>query len=89
MFDYPPIDRSTVIIAATAEQAMIKAVVERKVPVQFSRDTNQDLQPVYWQPHMGGDSRWPKLKSHNCLQWGLEPETTVLRFDIEQLEDES
>src|SRR5512139_4008880 len=54
-YDYPPLERSTVVEAENPQRAMARALLEGKVPALFSKDEFGWLVPVYWHPRLAGD----------------------------------
>lgn len=82
-YERPELERNAVVEADSAEQAMVKAVLERKVPIGFARDEFGWLQPVYWQTEMGGGRRWPRVAGKDKLAWGDDDAPRMLRFAVE------
>jgi hypothetical protein len=82
-YERPELERNAVVQASSAEQAMVKAVLERKVPVGFARDEYGWIQPVYWQAEMGGGRRWPRVVGKDRLAWGDDDAPRTLRFAVE------
>ncbi len=83
-YERPELERNAVVKAESAEQAMVKAVLERKVPVGFGRDEYGWIQPVYWKAEMGGPRRWPRIVGKDRLAWGDENAPQSLRFAVEE-----
>lgn len=83
-YERPELERNAVVRAASAEQAMVKAVLERKVPVGFTRDEYGWIQPLYWQAELGGERRWPRVVARDTLAWGDDDAPRTLRFAVEQ-----
>ena len=86
IYDYPEVDRSALIESENKNQAMLKAILEQKLPAKFKRDQHGCLQACYWKAEMGGDVRWPIIDVNNQLIWGKEDAQEKLRFEIEQIE---
>ena len=87
LYDYPPVERTAVVDADTAEQAMVKAVLEKRLPVAFARDAHGWLEPVMWDAALAGGRRWPAVKGH-CLEWGEGESRRLLRFYITPADEE-
>lgn len=83
-YERPELERNAVVQADSAKQAMVKALLERKVPAGFTRDEYGWIQPVYWQPEMGGERRWPRVVGSDRLAWGDADNPGSLRFDVEK-----
>jgi hypothetical protein len=82
-YERPELERNAVVEAGSAEQAMVKAVLERKVPVGFARDEYGWIQPVFWQAEMGGERRWPRVIGKDRLAWGNDDAPQTLRFAVD------
>ncbi len=87
-YERPELERNAVIEADSAEQAMVKAVLERKVPVGFGRDEYGWIQPLYWKAELGGTQRWPRITGKDRLTWGDDDPPRTLRFSVEKDSDE-
>lgn len=83
-YEHPELERNAVVQADSIEQAMVKAVLERKVPVGFTRDEYGWIQPVFWKTEMGGERRWPRVVGRDRLAWGDADAAQTLRFDVEE-----
>jgi hypothetical protein len=83
-YEHPELERNAIIEADSAERAMIKALIERKVPAGFARDEFGWIQPMYWKPEMAGRLRWPRLLPADRLVWGDEEDLHSLRFSVEE-----
>lgn len=83
-YEHPDVERNVIVQAESPQQAMVKALLERKVPACFSRDEYGWLLPVYWSAGMGGRHRWPRVAQRNRLTWGDEGDPHSLRFAVEE-----
>lgn len=81
---YPntPLERVAEVVADDAQQAMVKALLERRVPAAFMPDKFGWLQPVFWHPELAGQQRWPRVVARNELAWGDGKGHNRLRFLI-------
>lgn len=86
-YERPELERNAVVEADSAEQAMVRAVLERKVPAGFGRDEYGWIQPLYWKPELGGVRRWPRIIGRDRLTWGDDDAPQTLRFSVEQDSD--
>jgi hypothetical protein len=87
MFDYPGIDRSVLIEAIDARQALLRAVLDRRLPIRYQRDHEGNLQPFFWDRAHGRTSRWPRVEKDNYLVWSEDSgETCRLRFEVVELD---
>ena len=84
MYDYPEINRSVQIDAEDARQAILRAILDQRLPVTYARDGRGHLQPLYWQPDMGGMTRWPQIDRNNRLLWKSSQHQGQLRFEVEE-----
>lgn len=82
IFTYPPIDRSAVVQAESVDMAILRAVVDRKIPIEYRRDKHGNLQPGYWTPEMGGKTRWPQIEKQSKVIWGDPEQRRVLRVEV-------
>lgn len=82
IFTYPPIDKSALVRAETIDLAILRAVLDRKIPVEYRRDRHGNLQPAYWTPQMGGKTRWPRIEQQNRVVWGDNDQRRVLRVEV-------
>lgn len=85
VFDYPPINRSAIVEAASIEGAILKAVTGGKIPIDYQRDGQHCLQPVYWQPMMGGSTRWPRILNGSRLIFENYAPNSILRIESEEI----
>jgi hypothetical protein len=83
-YEHPELERNAVIEAESPERAMIRALIERKVPAGFTRDEFGWIQPLYWKPEMAGRLRWPRLLTADRLAWGEDEDLHSLRFSVEE-----
>lgn len=83
-YERPELERNAVVEAESAEQAMVRAVLERKVPVGFGRDEYGWIRPLYWKPELGGARRWPRVAGRDRLTWGDDDSPQTLRFAVEE-----
>lgn len=83
-YERPELERNAVVTAESPERAMVKALIERKIPAGFSRDEYGWIQPVLWKPEMAGELRWPRLAGKGCLVWGDQDDRHTLRFSVEE-----
>jgi hypothetical protein len=85
MFDYPEIERSVLIRAIDSHQALLRAVLEQRLPIAYRRDSGGNLQPAYWQETRTGNSRWPRIEHDKYLTWtGRAPGR--LRFEVIEID---
>jgi hypothetical protein len=63
---------------------MVRALLERKVPVGFARDEYGWIQPVFWKAELGGAPRWPRVVGRDTVAWGDEDDPHTLRFAVEE-----
>ncbi len=68
----PPVDRSAEIEAEDPQRAMMKALLEHKVPAKFEPDGYGWMAPVYWHPDLAGRSRWPIFRRVDTVTWGKQ-----------------
>lgn len=83
-YERPELERNAVVQADSAEQAMVRALLERKVPVGFERDEYGWIQPVFWKVELGGERRWPRVVGRDTLAWGDDDTPRTLRFAVEE-----
>ncbi|PWG68415.1 hypothetical protein DF186_25165, partial [Enterococcus hirae] len=76
---------STTVTAANAESAIIKAVIAKEIPIDYQRDDQHCLPPVYWQPRMGGSTRWPRIKNGNQIVFESYSPNSILRIESEEI----
>ena len=87
LYERPEINRTAIVQADSAELAMVRALLEHKVPATFSKDEFGWLQPVFWEPALGGARRWPRIERRDRLVWGDEDRPQVLHFEIDTIEE--
>ena len=87
MYDYPEINRSVQVDAEDPHQAVLRAVLDQRLPVCYERDRNGDLQPQYWPSHVSGQSRWPRIDRNHRLIWEVREQLRQLRFEVEEIAD--
>lgn len=85
-YDHPQVVRSATVEAENATRAMVRALLERRIPAGFRRDEHGWLTEEYWRPEMGGALRWPRVDRRLRLLWGDPERPTVLRFEVEALD---
>jgi hypothetical protein len=83
-YERPELERNAVVEAESVERAMIKALIERKVPAGFTRDEFGWIEPLFWKPEMAGWMRWPRLLAADRLGWGEDENLRSLRFSVEE-----
>jgi hypothetical protein len=83
-YERPELERNAVVEAESVEQAMVRALLERKIPAAFARDAAGWIEPVYWRAEMAGKARWPQLIAADCIAWGDGDERRQLRFCVEE-----
>jgi hypothetical protein len=84
-YDYPPVERSVVIEAEGPQRAMVRALLEGKVPALFRKDEFGWLLPVFWNPRFAGDRRWPTVIGSNVITWGERGKNDKLMFDVDEV----
>jgi len=85
MYDYPEINRSVQVDAVSPHQAILRAVLNQKLAVAYARDQHGNLQPLFWQPDMAGQTRWPRFEKYNRLTWKNTRHQGQLRFEVETI----
>jgi hypothetical protein len=83
-YERPELERNAIVQAESPEQAMVRALLERKVPVGFARDEYGWIQPVFWKAELGGGRRWPRVVSRDTVAWGDDDDPHTLRFAVEE-----
>jgi hypothetical protein len=83
-YEHPELERNAVIEAESTERAMIRALIERRIPAGFTRDEFGWIEPVFWKPEMAGRMRWPRLLAPDRLGWGDGEDLRWLRFSVEE-----
>lgn len=86
-YEYPPVERSTVVVAENPQRAMVKSVLEGRVPALFRKDKFGWLEPVYWSPALAGKRRWPTVIATNAMTWGAAGDGVRLMFDVTAVEE--
>jgi hypothetical protein len=81
-YDYPPVERTVVVEAEAPQRAMVKALLEGKVPAYFRKDEFGWLLPIYWHPRLAGGRRWPTITGRNVIAWGRRGKKDRLIFDV-------
>ena len=84
-YDYPPVERSVVVVAQAPQRAMVKALLEGKVPALFHKDEFGWLLPVFWHPRLAGERRWPTVIGRNVVAWGRRGKRDKLIFDVAEV----
>lgn len=84
-YERPEVERNAIVQAESPQRAMVKALLERQVPAGFTRDEYGWILPVFWNPDMGGERRWPQIERGDRLTWGDNDERRNLRFEVEEL----
>lgn len=83
-YERPELERNAVVSAESPQQAVVKALIEGKIPAGFTRDEYGWIQPLLWKPEMAGASRWPRLAGKDRLAWGDEDNLKELRYAVEE-----
>jgi len=86
-YDYPPVERSVVVEAEGPQRAMVRALLEGKVPALFRKDEFGWLLPVFWHPRFAGVRRWPTVVGSNMIAWGDRGKNDKLMFDVNELKN--
>lgn len=86
-YEYPPVERSAVVEAEGSQRAMVRALLEGRVPALFRKDEFGWLLPVYWHPRLAGDQRWPAVIGRNVIAWGDKLNKGKLIFGVDEIED--
>jgi hypothetical protein len=86
-YEYPPVERSAVVEAEYPQRAMVRALLEGRVPALFRKDEFGWLLPVYWHPRLAGDQRWPAVIGRNVIAWGDKSNKGELIFGVDEIED--
>ena len=84
-YDYPPVERSVVVEADTPQRAMVKALLEGRVPAFFRKDEFGWLLPIFWHPRLAGGKRWPTIIGRNVIVWGRRGKRDRLIFDVDEV----
>lgn len=87
-YDYPPVERSVIVEAEDTQRAMVKALLEGKVPALFRKDEFGWLLPIFWNPQLAGGQRWPTLIGRNVIAWGERGNRGKLVFGVDEVHDE-
>ena len=86
-YDYPPVERSVIIEAEDPQRAMVKALLQGKVPALFRKDEFGWLLPVFWHPRLAGGQRWPTIAGRNIIVWGDQLNRSKLIFNVDEMGD--
>lgn len=86
MYDYPEINRSVLIDAQDPHQAILRAILEQQLAIAYARDAQGNLQPLFWQTEMAGQTRWPRIEKNNRLTWQSQHHQGQLRFEVEEID---
>lgn len=86
-YDYPPVERSVLVEAEDPQRAMVKALLEGKVPALFRKDEFGWLMPIFWHPRLGGGQRWPTIVGRNVIAWGAKGSKDKLIFGVDEVEN--
>jgi hypothetical protein len=84
-YDYPPVERSVVVEAEAPQRAMVKALLEGRVPAFFRKDEFGWLLPIFWHPRLAGGRRWPTIIGRNVIAWGRRGKRDRLIFDVDEV----
>ena len=84
-YDYPPVERSVIVEAEDPQRAMVKALLEGKVPAQFRKDEFGWLLPIFWHPRLAGGQRWPSIVGRNVIAWGEKTNRGKLIFGVDEI----
>ena len=84
-YDYPPVERSVVVEAEAPQRAMVKALLEGKVPALFRKDEFGWLLPIFWHPRLADGRRWPTIIGRNVIAWGQRGKRDRLIFDVDEV----
>lgn len=84
-YDYPPVERSVVVEAEAPQRAMVKALLEGRVPALFRKDEFGWLLPIFWHPRLAGGRRWPTIIGHNVIAWGRRGKRDRLIFEVDEV----
>lgn len=84
-YDYPPVERSVVVEADTPQRAMVKALLEGRVPAFFRKDEFGWLLPIFWHPRLAGGKRWPTIIGRNVIAWGRRGKKDRLIFGVDEI----
>lgn len=87
-YDYPPVERSVIVEAEGPRRAMVKALLEGKVPALFRKDEFGWLLPIFWHPRLAGGERWPTVVGRNVITWGAKGNRGKLIFGVDEVEDD-
>ena len=86
-YDYPPVERSVTLEAEDPQQAMVKALLQGRVPALFRKDEYGWLLPVFWHPRLAGGQRWPTIAGRNVIVWGDTLNRGKLIFSVDEMEN--
>jgi hypothetical protein len=85
-YDYPPVERSVTVQAEDPQRAMVKALLQGRVPALFRKDEYGWLLPVSWHPRLAGGQRWPTVAGRNVIVWGDKLNRSKLIFNVDEIE---
>ncbi|MEK7322659.1 MAG: hypothetical protein AABZ84_06230 [Pseudomonadota bacterium] len=85
LYDYPPVERTAIVEADSPQRAMVKALIEGRLPTAFRRDEQGWLEPLMWYPGLAGNRRWPRLAGDTTLEWGEEEARCRLNFYVAEV----
>lgn len=83
-YERPELERNAVVTAESPERAIVRALMEHRIPAGFTRDEYGWIQPVLWTPELAGASRWPRIVGRDRLAWGDSDAQKTLRFSVEE-----
>ncbi len=86
-YDYPPVERSVVVEAEDPQRAMVKSLLEGKVPALFRKDEFGWLFPIFWHPRLAGVHRWPIIIGRNVITWGEKKNKCKLIFGVDAVDE--
>ena len=87
LYEYPPVERSALVEADSPQRAMIKALIEGRLPTGFQRDAHGWLEPLMWHPNMAGARRWPTVVDEASLEWGEKDARRRLKFYVAEADE--
>jgi hypothetical protein len=86
-YDYPPVERSVMVEAEDPQRAMVKSLLEGKVPALFRKDEFGWLLPIFWHPRLAGGRRWPTIIGRNVIAWGEKNSKGKLIFGVDEVKE--
>ncbi len=87
LYDYPPVERTAIVEADSPQRAMVKALIEGRLPSGFRRDASGWLEPLMWHPGLAGARRWPEVVAESSLEWGEGDARQRLEFYVAAVEE--